>query len=305
METDLPAIVLAQVVDVPLWRWRPDVWLLVIILYGGYRYALAAARPPGLPRRSAVTRSQHLCYVAGVTLLWAATDGPMDTIGETYLFSVHMLQFLALTLVVPPLLLLGTPAWLMRHLLASRWIGRVVQTATRPVYAIIVFNAVIVASHWPPVVDLYLRSEIVHLGMHVVWVTTAFAWWWPVVSPLTELPHLSAPLRMGYLFLLSVLPTIPASFLTFGDSPLYEAYARAAPLIGVGAMTDQRTAGLLMKIGGGLWLWTIIAATFFRWSHESSTGAPDWLYGRQASDAQRLAPAGSRGSRSGQPIERA
>jgi putative membrane protein len=281
MLIDLPAVLMAVPVDVPLWRWRPDVWLLVIILYGGYRYALATARPPRLPRRAAVTRSQHVCYLAGIALLWAATDGPLDTIGETYLLSVHMLQFLALTLVVPPLLLLGTPAWLVRRVVARRWIGDLVRFLTRPLTAIIVFNTVIIASHWPPVVDLYLRSDLAHLGLHVAWVVSAFAWWWPVVSPLPELPHLSSPVRMGYLFLLSVLPTIPASFLTFGATPLYDAYARAAPLLGVDPLTDQRIAGLLMKIGGGLWLWTLIAATFFRWAHESTTDAPDWLYARQ------------------------
>lgn len=290
---DLPAVLMAVPGDVPLWRWRPDVWLLVIVLYGGYRYALATARPRGLPRRAAVTRSQHACYLAGIALLWAATDGPVDTIGETYLLSVHMVQFLALTLLVPPLLLLGTPAWLLRRLMAPRWIGRLVQLLTRPISAIILFNAVILISHWPPVVDLYLRSDPAHLGLHVIWVTTALAWWWPVLSPLPERPHLSAPKRMAYLFLLSVLPTIPASFLTFGATPLYEAYAQAAPLLGVAPMTDQRIAGLLMKIGAGLWLWTLIAVIFFRWAHEDSASAPDWLYARQPAGTSALPASGA------------
>jgi putative membrane protein len=281
MHTAILSVAAPSLQDAPLWRWRPDVWLLVIVLYGGYRYAIAALRPADLPRRRAVTRQQHLCYATGVAILWLATDGPLDTIGEAYLLSVHMVQFLALTLVVPPLLLLGTPDWLLRRMLTRPAVDRVVAPLTRPIVAIIVFNAVIAVSHWPPVVDLYLRSELFHLAMHIAWVATALAWWWPVLSPLPERPHLSTPLRMGYLFLLSVMPTVPASFLTFGRTPLYDAYARAAPLVGVAPMTDQRIAGLLMKIAGGLWIWAIIAALFFRWSHESTTGAPDWLYARQ------------------------
>lgn len=287
--SDSAMIVLAQESTVPLWRWRPDVWLLVIVLYGSYRYALATLPPPGRRRDVRVTSAQHGCFVAAVIVLWLATDGPLDTIGETYLLSVHMLQFLALTLVVPPLLLLGTPAWLLRRLLSGRRSGRAFVVLASPIGAIIIFNAVIAVSHWPPVVALYLRSDLAHLGLHTVWVATSVLWWWPVLSPLPERPHLPSPARMGYVFLLSVLPTIPASFMTFGATPLYEAYARSAPLLGVDALTDQRIAGLLMKIGGGLWLWGVIAAIFFRWSHESSTGAPDWLYARQPPD--RFEPA--------------
>ena len=40
--------------------------------------------------------------------------------------------------------------------------------------------------------------------------------WWPVVSPLPEMPPLAPPGQMLYLFLQSLVPTIPASFLTFG-----------------------------------------------------------------------------------------
>jgi hypothetical protein len=31
------------------------------------------------------------------------------------------------------------------------------------------------------------------------------------------------------------------------------------------ALTDQLIAGLIMKIAGGLILWTVIAVVFFRW----------------------------------------
>ena len=58
--------------------------------------------------------------------------------------------------------------------------------------------------------------------------------WWPVVSPLPEMPALSPPGQMIYLFLQSLAPTIPASFLTFGRSPLYPVY-EAFPRIGVSA----------------------------------------------------------------------
>ncbi len=70
---------------------------------------------------------------------------------------------------------------------------------------------------------------------------------------------------MLYLFLQSLAPTIPASFLTFGDHPLYPVYATFPRIWGISALTDQLVAGLLMKLVGGAILWGFIAVVFFRW----------------------------------------
>jgi putative membrane protein len=125
---------------------------------------------------------------------------------------------------------------------------------------------VIAISHWPALVDLALRYELVHLAVHIVLVGTALAMWWPVVAPLPEFPRLSDPGKMIYLFGQSILPTVPASFLTFADGPIYEFYANAPRLWGVSVVGDQQVAGLIMKIGGGLLLWSVIAVLFFKWS---------------------------------------
>jgi putative membrane protein len=100
-----------------------------------------------------------------------------------------------------------------------------------------------------------------------------------VLSPVAEIPRLSYPAQMLYLFAQSIVPTVPASFLTFGSSPLYPFYAAAAPLAGLDPVLDQRIAGLIMKLLGGLILWGVIAVLFFRWhAEDEATGAdaPVW-----------------------------
>lgn len=83
-------------------------------------------------------------------------------------------------------------------------------------------------------------------------------------------------MRMVYLFLQSLLPTIPASFLTFGTTPLYVFYATAPRVWGISALTDQLIAGLIMKLVGGAILWTAIGIVFFRWWRmEQRTGFDD------------------------------
>jgi putative membrane protein len=70
---------------------------------------------------------------------------------------------------------------------------------------------------------------------------------------------------MFYLFLQSVVPTVPASFLTFGKTPLYHVYATFPRLWGISALTDMQVAGLIMKIAAGTLIWGVITIVFFRW----------------------------------------
>ena len=63
-------------------------------------------------------------------------------------------------------------------------------------------------------------------------------------------------------------PTIPASFLTFSTVPLYPVYGDAALAFGPLAVADQTIAGVIMKLGGGLLLWSTIAVIWFRWTKQ-------------------------------------
>jgi putative membrane protein len=117
-----------------------------------------------------------------------------------------------------------------------------------------------------------LEHHVLHLAGHVVLFGTATLMWWPVISPLPEMPTLSYPGRMFYLFLQSIVPTVPASFLTFADAPIYKLYETFPRLWGIGVLVDQQMAGLIMKIGGGLLLWVVIATIFFRWSSQEQSG---------------------------------
>jgi putative membrane protein len=218
-------------------------------------------------------RSRGDRWSPGRTLAWlggglgtiaVATMTGLGTYDET-LFSVHMVQHMLFSLMAPPLLLMGTPRWLLRALLSPPGVLRVVRVLTKPVVALIVFNAYVAISHWPDLVNLALRVEAVHLLMHTVLVATSFMMWWSVVGRLPELPQLSPPAKMLYLFLQSVLPTVPASFLTFAERPIYRFY-ESVPHPWIDALTDSRISGLIMKLGGGALLWGIIAVLFFRWN---------------------------------------
>jgi putative membrane protein len=189
-----------------------------------------------------------------------------------------MVQHLLFTLAAPPLLLLGTPDWLARTLIRRLGIWGVMKQVTRPIPALVIFNATLVTTHWPSLVDLTLRSQPIHIGVHIALFTASLIMWWPVLSPLPELKRLSYPAQMLYLFLQTIIPTVPASFLTFASAPLYHFYETVPRVFGISALDDTRISGLLMKLGMGVTLWTIIAVLFFRWSSkEERPERPDVL----------------------------
>ena len=265
--------------DLLRWQPHPDAWLLIVVLLGGYLYALSAWGRAEAPGRAAASKRQRWTFYAGVASIWLVADWPVTMLADS-MFSVHMAQHLVFSLISAPLLLLGTPGWLWRKLLSPAPVRAVWATLTKPVVALLVFNGWIAVYHWAPVVDLSVSNAGFHLLAHTFWMGAALVMWWPVLSPLPELPHLAPPARMLYLFGQSIVPTVPASFLTFGESLLYRSYEQAPLIYGLDPITDQQIAGLLMKIAAGFFIWGVIAVLFFRWSADQDSGAPDRLYWR-------------------------
>lgn len=244
---------------------HPDVLTFGALLLGGYFWALRALGPARIaPGQPAATRAQKRSFVLATAALVVGSGWPLHDLAEGYLYSAHMVQHLLFILVVAPLFLMGTPAWLARAIIPRRAM-RFARFVTRPLPALAIFNAALVFSHWPFVVDAQVHNEAAHFGVHAMLTMGALVMWTPVLSPILELPRLSYPMQMMYLFLVSLIPTVPASFLTFGSRPLYSVYSSFPRLWGLSALDDQRAAGLIMKLGGGLVLWGVITVLFFSW----------------------------------------
>lgn len=246
----------------PVWHPHPDVWLVfgsIVVWYG-----IACRRHRLATGERTPARTVRL-FVLGIGVLFVGAEWPVHDLAEGSLYSVHMFQHLLFTLVAAPILIAGMPVWALRRMLEPAPVRRVFGVVTRPVVALALFNGLFLFTHWPEVVGASVGSAWIHLGLHVLIVGSALIMWWPVMSPLPEFPALSPPGQMFYLFLQSLAPTIPASFLTFGERPIYPIYATFPRIWGVDVMTDQLMAGLLMKLVGGLILWGVIATIFFRW----------------------------------------
>jgi putative membrane protein len=246
------------------WTWQPypGVWLFVALLIGCY---VLAVRAGSRPNKEPIERSRLISYALGVLALWIAADWPVGALGAGYLVSVHMVQWILFTLIAPPLLIHGTPRWLLRAVLLSRGVEPLARLFSRPLIAFAVFNVVLLATHLPAVVDTLKTYQIGSFAMDMLWLGSGLVFWWQVLAPLDELNPLPYGGRIVFLIANVFIPTVPAAFLTFADYPIYELYELAPPVAGISAIRDQQVAGLLMKVVGGLIIFGTASVLFFRW----------------------------------------
>lgn len=251
------------------WSLQPSVIVGLLALGGGYAYATGPLRarrgwgPPVAPWRRAA-------FFGGLAIAAFALLSPLDTLGDEYLFSAHMVQHMLLTTGTPPLLLLGTPDWLVRP--ALRWPA--VRTAARwltfPAVAFVLFNGDFWLWHLPPLYDATLSNEGLHILEHLTFLVTATLSWFPIVSPVPdELPRLPRLMQLLYLFVSCQPMVLLGAILTFAAEPLYLTYVRAPHIFGLSAMTDQQLGGLIMWIPGNFVYILVMSIVFFQWVEHS------------------------------------
>lgn len=247
------------------WRFQahPEIWLLVGFLVSAYIYAVKVIGPRAVPAGEVVTRRNIVAFISGVTLLWLSTDWPIHDMAEEYLYSMHMFQHMVLSYFVPPLLLLATPDWLFRAIVGDGKAYRTVKWFSRAVIAALLFNLVVMLTHIPGLVNRSAESSPLHYFLHVILVTSALLVWMPICGPAREL-HIGPGAKMIYMFLMSVVPTVPAAWLTFAEGSVYKHYDIGVRVWGISVETDQQLAGAIMKLGGSIFLWSIVIFLFFK-----------------------------------------
>lgn len=251
-------------VDPLAFQWHPEVWLLVAFLAAAYVYMVRVIGPRAVPvGQPVLSRMNAVAFPLAMLTLWVASDWPLHDISEEYLYSAHMIQHMMLSYFLPPLALMATPAWLARILLGEGAIRRAVSFLSKPVVAGVLFNAMVMILHIPLLVNASLDNGALHYALHVLVVASSLLMWMPVCGPVPEF-RMGIPGAMIYLFLQSVVPTIPAAWLTFADGVVYDAYDKPLRLWGVSAVDDQQLAGAVMKTAGGFFLWSIVIYLFFK-----------------------------------------
>jgi len=278
----MPALFLHPLSALTIRDWSIH-WSTVIglvALSALYVYAWRLERP---------NLAEKVSFFAGLTIIFLSLNGPIHDLSDFYLFSAHMVQHLLLTLAVPPLLIAGVRGGMLRPLLGVRVIGPLARWLTKPIICFALFNVVLAMWHMPAFYNTAMANHNVHITQHLTMMITATLMWWPLMSPLPELPRLSYPGQMLYCFLMVIPMSVVAIYIALADTVLYPAYASAPRIWGISPLLDQHIGGLIMWIPGGLFFYGIMSVVFFKWVKHGEDSAA-------AAQIGWIPPPGVRGS---------
>ena len=193
--------------------------------------------------------SQKAAFIAGAVVLFVALGPPLDDWSDHYLLPAHMVQHLLLIMLAAPLLLYGTPAWLLEPLTRNRVTNTIGYWLTRPVVAYALANAVFVLWHVPMFYEMALsaRSQSTSSSTRRCLATALLAWW-PILGPLPQWPRLPMPLHSLYYFAMTLPGSGGRSVHHLRRPGLYAPYDTAQRIFGIDLATDQQAAGLLMWV---------------------------------------------------------
>jgi putative membrane protein len=230
------------------WDWEPSVVIGCAVLALGYI---------AIVRKHALNRAPY--FFAGVVLLLLDLVSPIDTLADRYLFSAHIVQHFLLALVIPPLFLLGTPAFELGALTKlERAIGQ-------PPVSWLLGVGTMLVWHIPVLFNAALASDGLHIFQHLSFLVTGTVFWWPILTPL-ESKRLPALAAVSYLFSACVCCSLLGAFLTFAPAGLYPAYLNPpAHLWGLDPKSDQQLGGMLMWVPGCFVYLAGILSTVMRW----------------------------------------
>ena len=251
-------------------------WLIAVAAY----FLAAGPLRPLFRDSERVPLRQVALFTFAMLLMLVALQGPLHELSDYFLFSAHMVQHLLIMLVMPPFLLLSLPAWMVRPVLGATGIRSVMRIATKPVSAFLLVNFVFGIWHFSQPYDLMMRNHDIHVAMHLMIMAVGLILWWPVMSPLPELPRLPGPAQLLYLFVLGIPMMVVAVVIAYSNTHFYTWYAEAPRIFPLTVIDDQRLGALIMWVPGALVMWIGISFAYFRWSRpevmedESGTTTP-------------------------------
>ena len=212
-------------------------------------------------------------FGSGVLLMLLTLIGPLDFLGDNYLFSAHMLEHLLLYLAVPPLLLLGLPPAPVRSLLAVEIAAKAERFLRRPSIAWLGGVGTMWLWHLPALYNGALHHEGLHVVEHLSLLVTGTIFFWPIFSPLQS-HRLSPVIGAVYIFIAMSANMILGILLTYSPLGYYPAYMRPSDGTGLFRLirtvweldpqADLNLGGMFMWIIGGLMYFAMLMAVISR-----------------------------------------
>ena len=250
--------------------WKLDAGVLGWVLAAAVAYGVLWSR---LDKRPSWTFA--VTFAAGLVATVATLSSPLDTMGETVLLTMHMLEHMALTLIAATLLTAGIPRSMLERVRRLALIGPLINRFWN-LTGMILFSVIIVVWHVPVLYEAALRNESVHDLEHLCFLLFAMLFWGPIMKPIAPAKgRAGARFRrlVGVLVALAVNTGL-GSYIFFTQHVLYPTYTAAPRVWGlIDVLTDQSIAGGSLWVMGDMAYIVAAVALVAQWMHTQSAAA--------------------------------
>ena len=263
-----------------IWKPYPGVWIFVAVFAAAYFLLVrnTGGENARIIEQSNTRSTEHvrrdrwrrIPAIVGISLLWITLDWPVGALGAGYLASVHSLQYVMLSMVVPAFLLFGMGDAALYRLRNSPKTVALVSAITAPAFAAFFFTLVMGATHASPLLDSLMRSQLGSFLLDMLWLTSGILLAWPLIIKVPERPRFGPPVQILYVFLGTVAHVFVGMWFLSSQFPVYATYELAPRVGNITAMTDQHLAGAVILMLGTPIVLGAVTWIFFRWQ---GTGA--------------------------------
>jgi cytochrome c oxidase assembly factor CtaG len=208
---------------------------------------------------------QAAAFAGAMLALLIALASPLDSLGEDYLFSAHMLQHVLLGDVAPLLLLLSLSRVIMRPLTRRLMrVERALGLLAHPATGLVLWLGLMYLWHIPALYDAALRHPGVHLLEHASFFAAGFCVWWPLIQPVPMRRRLTGMWPVAYIGTAKIGLAVLGLYLTWSTSVFYPYYETVPRIWGLTAVQDQNVGGAIMMLEQSLTFVCVLAFVFIR-----------------------------------------
>jgi cytochrome c oxidase assembly factor CtaG len=260
-------------------HWTLDGFVMLVLVASASIYTLGVSRLwLHAGKGHGIRPWETISYAAGITSLVIALASPLDYLSDISFFA-HMSQHEILMLVAAPLIVLGRPMIAAMWAPPARPRAAVASVAAAPLpraawrgvshpFVVLVLHAVILwAWHARPLFEAAMRSEWIHGVQHFSFFASAMLFWWALVFG--RYGRTGYGVAIVFVFATAAHTSLLGALLTVGHRMWYAVYENRAPRVGLDPLDDQRLAGLVMWIPGGMVLLVAALALLLAWLGEA------------------------------------
>jgi cytochrome c oxidase assembly factor CtaG len=248
------------------WSLDPGAIAAVALVGGAYAVRTRNLGRAGRPVRAA----KRACFYLGLAILLAALVSPIDTIGESRAFYVHMVQHLMLGDLAPLAIVLGLSGPILRPLLALPLVGKL-RVLAHPLVALPAWALAFYAWHLPAAYEAALAHPAVHALEHLSFFATGLMICAAVIEPLPGPAWFGNGAKAAFVLGVRTLGGVLATIFIWAGQPLYPDYASGERAWGISPLTDQTIGGAIMFVEGATVTLFVFGWLFLRWTRESET----------------------------------